>query len=277
MSLGSDFECFMFNKDSGAFMPEIMLGLPDKGEPQVPLTLSGNPVGFIHRDNVSVEMCTPAVACADFAESVRKTLDAAKAYVMQRAQAILSPVTTVELPDELLAHPHAIELGCDIDQIADTSQMDSVDRQALRADMLGNKRHGGGHVHISYPYHEVPRWVAALLCDLFIGFPMQHKLDVERAQWYGVTGLHRQTTYPNGTGGVEYRALDSGWVHTHEDRMLVQRGATAVHDILHALDHDLIAQLMRIRSAVPASVLIVDIDPEQAAEMAAEARELAGG
>jgi hypothetical protein len=274
MSVGSDFECFMFDRRTQEFIPEVMLGLPDKQEEHIPLTLGDEVVGSIHRDNVSVEMCSLVTNPDNFASSVAKVMESAKQFVIDKLgdHVCFMPVTSVGLPEELANHPNANELGCDIDYIPSSQAGRSVARHPLDAGMMQGRRYSGGHVHISYDaWERIPAWVAALMCDLFIGFPHITYLDTERAKFYGNAGLHRATTYPNGKHGVEYRPLDSGWVHLDETRFAVQEGTKLVHDLLTLGENDPVMELMRIRAQAPEHCMFVDVSTDQALSMHEEA------
>lgn len=276
--IGSDFELFMKDAVTGEFVPEFFLNLPDKGEAHVPLhNQKGRKVGNIHRDNVSVEMCSlPAETSLQFAENVGEVLESAQNWLTKTMPGLLlDSKTTVALPKEMQDHPHAQELGCDIDFVADAVGMQSKARDALNAGMLADFRHAGGHVHISYDYSMFPAWIGALLCDLFLGLPMRDLLDQQRAAWYGNASLHRATRYPDGTGGVEYRPLDSGWVHNPDTRTMVGRGAIIVQDVLASKSNDLIAELMRVRARFPSKCMLIDVTSQDAQSIYGDALRIA--
>lgn len=276
--LGSDFELFMKDASTGTFVPEFFLNLPDKGEKPVQLfDDAGTHVGFIHRDNVSVELCTlPAATTRAFARGVAVTLDAAQKWLDKTAPGlVLGDSTTVTLSKQMQQHPNAKELGCDIDFVADSVGRQSKARDALDAGRLADYRHAGGHVHISYNYEMFPAWIAAMVCDLFLGMPMRQNLDQMRAAWYGNASLHRETRYPDGTGGVEYRPLDSGWVHRPESREAVGRGAEIVQDVMNSKSNDLIAELIRVRSRFPEKCMLVDVPIDAALNFHGDALRIA--
>lgn len=172
-------------------------------------------------------------------------------------------------------HPNACELGCDIDYLSDMQAEASVPRQALNANMLANFRHAGGHVHVSYDTAIFPAWIGAVVCDLHIGLPAIPHLDIVRARWYGNISLHRPTEYPNGARGVEYRALDSQWVHTPERREAVANAAGIVQDVLDTGDQDLIMQYLRVASPLRRYDYLTDVPGDLAEALHVEAMELA--
>ncbi len=103
-------------------------------------------------------------------------------------------------------------------------------RDAVLAGDLRDLRCAGGHFHISYDTAIAPPWVGAMLCDHFIGFPHRLRLNKSRSPYYGQATLHRPTHYPNGDSGVEYRPMDSFWVHGPDVRVI--RGLGLVQQLL---------------------------------------------
>jgi len=230
MSIGSDFERFLEQRKK--VCSAEFLGLPDKFQPHVPLTDEHGPAGFIHRDNVMIELCVPPQDTGEgLATAVSRVLAAAEAWLGEAAPKVrIGPKASAFLGRAELNTPAAKELGCDIDYVS--RDMDSVPRDALNAGILGQERYAGGHLHFSWPDEGIPAWVGASLCDLFIGLPEAEYLNPQRAQFYGAGSLHRPTQYPNGTRGVEYRPLDCYWTTTKAHLGRVAKRADAVHKVL---------------------------------------------
>jgi hypothetical protein len=211
--LGTDYEVFVNNSKTGKPVPAGVFGLTGKTGKHLPMFIDAEDVGSVHRDNLMLEVCThPAATGKEFAKNVRQTMLAVTNFVKSFDESYyISNIPAANFTDEDLSTREAKDIGCDIDFVS--IALDSCPRDPVTAKNLKGSRFSGGHVHISYDMAIAPPWVAAMLCDVFIGIPQQHKLNKQRAKFYGLATLHRPTQYPDGSGGVEYRVLDSFWVH----------------------------------------------------------------
>ena len=263
--LGSDFESFLTS--DGLVIPETILDLP--GKKVVPVSLSDEygPAGFLHRDNVMLEMCSlPSSTAEEFVRNVQRALKAGDTWLKKRDPklGISAKAAHIFNPDQLTG-PQGQELGCDEDFISNNFL--SQERERMTAEMIGNSRFSGAHVHISYGEGDdahIPAWIAACLCDLFIGLPNASSLDKERAVYYGNLTLHRPTKYPDGSLGVEYRPLDNFWVHDEQKCLAVAEGAQKVEQLLNLGDQDVIRELHMIHTELPAVPLLCDLADDAA-------------
>lgn len=230
MSIGTDFERFL--EDGRRVRSAEFLRLPDKFQSHVELRDADGLAGYIHRDNVMVEMCVaPQDTGEGLVKAVSRVLNAASDFVKQAApEVVIGDRSSARFQYKDLQTPAARELGCDMDFVA--RDMDSVGRDPLNANKLGDERYAGGHLHFSWPNQGIPAWVGASICDLLIGLPEAQHLNHARAMYYGAGSLHRPTEYPDGSRGVEYRPLDCYWTTTQEHLERVARRADAVHKVL---------------------------------------------
>jgi hypothetical protein len=255
--LGSDFESFLTR--DGRVIPETVLGLPGKQTVPITLTDEYGPAGFLHRDNVMLEMCSlPSATAEELVTNIQRALHAGKAWLQTQGKEFgISTASSYTFEAWLMQCPQAMEIGCDIDYISDN--LISMERERLTVNDIHNSRFSGAHVHISYEDEQMPAWLAACLCDLFIGLPNARSLDLARAPFYGQCTLHRPTQYPDGSSGVEYRPLDNFWIHNTEKCLAVAEGAQKVEQIINLGDVDVIRSLHRIHAELPRLPLLCDL------------------
>jgi hypothetical protein len=241
--IGSDFE--RFTEVDGEAVPSTALNLPGKFDVPVPVYDESGEAGVIHRDNVMLEMCVPAQADGQgLVTAVKRVVSAASEWVRAvDPKMTIGNKTSVIFPAKTLLGQDAQELGCDIDYLV--GDLDSDPRAPLSARLLGSLRCAGGHLHFSWPRREVPAWVGAAICDVLIGFREAAFLDYRRAGFYGFAGLHRPTSYPDGTAGVEYRPLDSYWTTDDTSLSRVAALANAVHSVLHNSSMDSLGEYVK--------------------------------
>lgn len=253
--LGTDYEVFVINRQTGDAVSAAIFGLNGKRGEHNPLMLKNKQVGTIHRDNLMLEICPPpAETSVQFASCVKNTLLAAQNFVREfNEDFIISRIPEAQFSFEDLDTHEARDIGCDRDFVS--FEFSSSIREAVTARTLRNCRYAGGHVHVSYDTALAPPWVAAMLCDLFIGLPVSELLNAARAPYYGLASLHRPTEYPDGTRGVEYRVLDSFWVH--EPHAGVIKSLGTVQALLTAEYVDAVGQLVdvHLRSISPKTPL----------------------
>lgn len=231
--IGSDFERFLLkDTDPGYGFSADALNLPGKGEPPVELRDDDGLAGWLHRDNVMIEMCVPPQHTgADLSSAVQRVIQAAAGYVSERLPDVtISALTSCDFRKYVRDTPHFREIGCDLDFLV--GQLDSEQRPAPAVQAMVGRRFAGGHLHFSWDRADIPAWVGASVCDLLIGLREFPHLNPQRAPFYGLAGLHRPTRYPDGSQGVEYRPLDSYWTINPAARQRVCKLAESVHTVL---------------------------------------------
>ena len=184
MALGTDFEVFVEN-DVGCIVPAIGMQLPGKREKHIELHDQYCLAGTVHRDNLMLEICAmPSSTAAKFEYNVRRAFEAAQTWLGNNHSPLrISTNTAGWFDEDILMCPEAEELGCDEDFIA--QDYDSYQRPPITVDDLGHDRFAGGHVHISYDNPQIPAWLAACMCDLFIGLPNSSRVNRDRGAHYG--------------------------------------------------------------------------------------------
>jgi hypothetical protein len=128
----------------------------------------------------------------------------------------------VGFPEEVLRTPAARQLGCLADYNA---YAQGVAFPATTVEMLGGRRFAGGHIHIGYDNPDnIPPWVAARLCDVFIGLRLtEQDHQPHRRTLYGQAGRFRPKPY-----GIEYRQPSNLWLFDNYSREVCATGAFAV-------------------------------------------------
>jgi len=246
MSLGTDYEVFVTNTQTGTIIPAIGFQLGGKTGPHRDLHYEGQIVGSVHRDNLMLELCSPPADTAQqFACNLTQLAKATDEFIRCLAAVYgVSRSAAATFSPSVLATPEARDIGCDADYVSVPGN--SMVRERLTADTLLGTRFAGGHIHISYDVSLAPPWVAAMLCDLVIGAPAAPKLNAQRAEFYGLATLHRPTIYPNGERGVEYRVLDNFWVHGPD--MSVLENAERVQALLQPVNARILRPLVDLHT-----------------------------
>lgn len=245
--LGTDYEFFAISDKFGSLISSDRFGLGGKrDEHEQIVDDAGNKCGYIHKDNVMVEVCTlPATTGKEFNAAIERSLAAAQQFIAGRVpRSAIGQHAAQNLPQKLLASlPEASEIGCDVDFTIDIGY-NSVPRTPLNSNLLGNSRYAGGHVHVSYDNPSLSPGEVASLFDLLVAIPCARYLTKDRAPWYGLSGLHRPTKYPDGSSGVEYRVLDNVWIHSQHLRNYVCNMADIIQQLTNPLHYDLREHLL---------------------------------
>lgn len=277
MAIGSDLELFL--EANGQPFPAIGFGLPHKGNNPIPLEDYQGVSGYVHRDNLMVEMnALVSSTGAELARNISRVMSSALRWLNREKDGALSwyGSSSAQFPPDTLETEHASELGCDSDFIS--TELTSHARLPWAAPQLGAWRYCGGHLHFSYENENIPPWVASMVCDLFIGIPESRKVDVQRAKFYGSLSLHRPTSYPNGSSGVEYRPLDSYWVRNPIDRSRVCLLAEQAEDFLNNASLDDARRVVGFHMATfnPTIQILPDVTDEIVVAAAQVVRQLTG-
>ena len=175
--------------------------------------------GFaVQEDNIMLEYNVPPATdgymFADYI-SVGKERALAEVHSKTRNNSLRFSTNPEELiPKKTLEeHEGASTFGCspEYDAYTQGEQAPTVAAHMLRSDDEDGSewRFAGGHVHIGYNNPEIPAFVAASFCDLYLGLSavnVDHQ--PHRRELYGQAGRFRPTSY-----GIEYRVLSNFWVH----------------------------------------------------------------
>lgn len=157
--------------------------------------------GFaILEDNVSVEFnVAPAHNHEEFIQNIQYVMNNLKEMLPQYE---FSQSAAVVFDPQELAHPQALEFGCEPDFNAWTKRINPRPKATDQ-----NLRSAGGHVHIGHDNNLDPIEVIRAM-DVFAGVPATKlDLDIKRRQLYGKAGCHRIKSY-----GCEYRTLSNFWI-----------------------------------------------------------------
>lgn len=197
ITLGSDPEGWIINKQTGKAEPITNLLGGDKGEP-----ISFLPGYGYQEDNCSWEFNIPPCSTKEeFIDSFTAALEELENVLPNH---ILKIQPSIEFDPEMITDKKQVEIGCSEDFSAYTYEKEQIPDLSSTS-----KRFAGGHIHIGY---EDPAWdKSVLLCkhlDAYLGLiAVFLDTDTERKKAYGTPGRHRIKDY-----GVEYRTLSNFWI-----------------------------------------------------------------
>ncbi len=202
--IGADPEIFLVDTNTHALVSAIDRIGGSKEEPR-PLPLGD---GFaVQEDNVALEYNIPA---SDSAEKLVENIGRAMQHLLEVVQAqglSFSHESAVFFPADQLAHPKALEFGCDPDFNAWSNKMNPRPKAAD-----ATLRSCGGHVHVGWDNPKLDRAAVIRRMDLFLGVPSQLMDSGHlRKQLYGTAGAFRPKSY-----GAEYRTLSNYWIFRPE-------------------------------------------------------------
>lgn len=219
ITLGSDPEFFLQDTGTNFIVSSQTARVP--GSKHKPKAM---PMGFIHPDNVLLELNVPPASSEDeWVFNHQETLRLAQLEISNNYKVDIS--ASVEMEPMELWHPDARVFGCEPDFNAwhdgDVNPPPSAASPLLRT--------AGGHIHIGIdpvPSPDVLREIVKA-CDVFLGLPsllLDH--DNRRRELYGQAGAHRLKPY-----GVEYRVLSNFWLRDEAHMRWAYRNT------LRAIDH----------------------------------------
>jgi len=181
------------------------------GTKDEPLPFNKKDKGYAYlEDNAALEFNVPSTdSITQFPAIIRRAMRNIETLLTDR-QLSYTTDHMIELSSTYLKDERAHVLGCLPDKDAYMNNLEGGQRVPFNGTMLGNKRYCGGHIHLQYDHEKVPRNVAALFLDLYLGLPCA-RLDKQRPTGrrdiYGRPGLYREKPY-----GIEYRTLSNFWV-----------------------------------------------------------------
>lgn len=230
-SIGADPEFFITDAE-GAPTPIVGLVGGTKDKP-LPLGSQGYAV---QEDNVMAEFNIPPQHDPhDFAAVVHHGRMLALSQIRKKAKyAGTYPHCSAMFSKAQLSSEQAQMFGCSPDFDAHTQgrPLPRIEPSALYVQGGGAWRFAGGHVHIGYTLDwQVPDFVAAAMCDVYLSVPMiayGYDPQGERRKWYGTPGRYRPTKY-----GIEYRTMGNAWTLSERMALFVGSGVMHWHNAMH--------------------------------------------
>ena len=202
VQLGADPELFLVTAEGQELRSAIGRIGGNKWNPR-PIDDKGSAV---QEDNVAVEFnIPPAKTKKEFVHNIGTMLLYLSNYVKEQGL-ILNIVPAAYFPDKELAHPAALEFGCDPD--FDVWSKRENEKPDLPEEYR-NLRSCGGHIHVSWdkPERDTQETMIRMM-DIFVGCPsIQYDGDLLRRKLYGKAGAFRFKDY-----GVEYRTPSNFWL-----------------------------------------------------------------
>ena len=202
ITIGSDPEVFV--ESNGEIVSGIDMIPGSKQEPS-PISNDGH---FIQTDNIAFEFNIPPCNTEDeFVENITFVKDYLETIALANG-CTLSEKSSGEIDPVHLAHPQALEFGCEPDLNPYTGEVNE------RPSADTNLRCVGGHIHIGYPeptQEKSEKIIKAF--DIFVTLPaLLIDKDERRRELYGKAGAFRFKD----PWGVEARALSNFWIHSPE-------------------------------------------------------------
>lgn len=207
MQFGADPEFFLSDINR---MPVPSVGLLP-GTKRKPFRLGGGL--FVHEDNVMVELgCNPGNNFLRVRAALQSGVGEALSLASTAYGAELFPLseTVAEFAEAELGSRQAKVFGCEPDYGAYNMGMELA---VVGEATLGNVRCAGGHIHVGYKAaFELPPFVVAAFCDLFVGLTLVRLGETQGARRanYGLSGRFRPKPY-----GLEYRTPSNLWLFDH--------------------------------------------------------------
>jgi hypothetical protein len=212
ITMGADPEFFVRRIDTGAPHPICGLLGGTKDRPRM--------VGHygLQEDNVMAEFNIPPVTDINlFSAHITSGRNTVLSILNSEHGGIfeIDPAPSRLFPSFHLRSEQANMFGCSPDFDAYMLGAPNPRIQPLELERPeGSWRFCGGHIHIGYKTvaPDLPEYVAAMFCDLFLGIGMvSNNFDKqgERRRYYGTPGRFRPTPY-----GLEYRTLSNFWTHS---------------------------------------------------------------
>lgn len=206
-TLGCDPEMFLVDEDGSLVSSIGRIG----GSKRNPRPLGIGDGYAVQEDNVAVEYnIPPAKSAEEFSANIDKAINAIYEEVRPHGLAF-SHLSAASFPLKELAHPAAMEFGCDPDFNA---WEDGSQNPRPRADD-DTLRSCGGHVHIGYKFKSKKDVINFIkVVDLTAGVPSVLMDNGEKRKiLYGKAGAFRYKPF-----GAEYRTLSNYWTFVPQYR-----------------------------------------------------------
>lgn len=240
VTLGTDPEFFLVDGRTGDPIPACGLLGGTKG---APIDIGE---GFgLQEDNVMVEWNMPPCSIPEqFADRAVEGLERVMNFVRTKVPNAARHIgNSLVFPVSMMQSEQAQEFGCspDFDAYQRGAPAPLVE-PATFSTRKGEQRFAGGHIHIGFDNpNEVPEFVTASLCDLFIGLRSIYHGDRqgERRNYYGQPGRFRPTDY-----GIEYRTVSNYWLGSWDDAYSLAIAAKRVGRLIEG-DVELVQTIFR--------------------------------
>lgn len=193
--------------------------------------------GAVQVDGTALEInIDPATSPEEFSGNINHVLGQLRAMIPR--EYTLDMVPSVRYPDGYMAQQpeKARELGCDPDFNGYTME----ENPPVNAEMAGDVRVAGGHVHVGWgedydvrdEHHFQSCGRLAKQLDFYLGLPsLLLDKDNSRRALYGKAGAFRPKSY-----GMEYRTLSNFWIKSPElQRFVFDQTKLAFHKL--AVEH----------------------------------------
>lgn len=215
MLIGSDVECFVKSRDTGEVLAACGMLEGSKGSP---FSL-GDGYG-VQEDNVTVEFnVPPAKTSQEFYDILIEGRNRVREYVAGRfsGPTDLAFTSAATLRADQLKHPLAKQFGC-------VPELDAYGMgNSFPCPKIGTTRtrFAGFHLHFGFKDEKelaVPGFVAVTLLEALLhNYGKDRIVDdthsaggLARKKFYGKPGAYRDTAYPGGYFGFEYRCMGAG-------------------------------------------------------------------
>lgn len=202
ITLGSDPEVFLFNKETNEYFPALGIIGGTKDKP-VKITESGH---SLQEDNVMVELGIPPCKTKEELYEHLQFLLRHISHTIPNTLEVKIEASAIFNPKHLTSNK-AQTFGCDPDFNAWTMKINKVGQSNPLM------RTCGGHIHIGYPNRNILKSVEIIKAmDLFLGVPsILMDKDTKRREVYGKAGAFRPQDW-----GCEYRVLSNFWLKSKE-------------------------------------------------------------
>lgn len=215
MLIGADIECFVRSRTTGGYLAAC--GMLD-GAKGAPFSL-GEGYG-VQEDNVTVEFnVPPAKSAQEFFNILTVGKRKVQEYVSTRfAEPVsLQFISAATLASSQLRHPLAKQFGC-VPELDAYGMGSSFPRPKMGTT---RSRCAGFHLHFGFRGEDelaVPGFVATTLFEALLHHDginivvddTHNGAGTARKRYYGKPGSYRDTTYPDGYFGFEYRCMGAG-------------------------------------------------------------------
>lgn len=224
---GHDVELFLMDSDNKPTPACGLLG----GRKGMPTSISE--YTKVLEDGVTCELNGPPLGVSSFGALVERQKREIGEFLKDKGLSFFCAPAS-KFSREQLSDPRANTIGCSVDFDAFGEELP---RGIPNIKQWKTTRFAGGHIHISlsgYPsWQQIPIYAYVRFIAAFVTLPLL-PLDKQgaRRKVYGLPGLHRPTTYPNGEQGFEYRAFSNFWFNNSSTAQTI---VSSMHALFRAM------------------------------------------